>query len=135
MTDPARYLRQTYSQALQGTCIVYDTLAPVGASLPYAVIKVSFNGIPVKESSMYRCSVNLQLFAEAGEYIGQKVLDEIGDAVITAMIKKGNSTYLTVSGFDHIGAKVVSISNDFNQDDAKTIMTKTLIIEHTLDTQ
>lgn len=135
MSDPARYLRQAYVVALRPTVLIYDTIAPKGAALPYGVIRVSYAQDSVKESAMYRCTVTLQLYSEAQEYNSQLALDEIGDEVIAQMVKHNGANYLTVTGFDHVTAKVISVLNGFEENDAVTVMTKTFVIEHLLDTQ
>ena len=127
MTDPNRFIRQMYLTELYGVTAVYDQKAPPDAAAPYAVIRnITKTKEPVK-CIMWRCDVDIDLYAEFTEIGNTAGLDELTDDILTAVTTR---PLPAIENFSHARAELSSDVQDVIDTDELKQYRKSLRITH-----
>lgn len=132
MTDPTKYVRKLYADALSGILTIYDGMAPADASGIYGVIDTSWTLEPAtKRCTIFRFQVNLEITEEFKEYGSSVNVDNKCDAIIAIMCPQDVTQLPTMSGgYSQQEVKIPAISNDAFQNDAFAIWRKKIQLIH-----
>lgn len=126
MTEPTRYIRKAISEALTTPNFkVYEQNPPGSAVTPYGIITVSVQQRPVKGIKIYTASIDIDIYHEFREYGGRKTIDELCDNIIELMVPN-DALYISISGFEHSGCRLLSTTERADKDNSVTSYIKTL---------
>ncbi len=138
MTDPTKYVRQMYQNALSGVLKVYDGQAPADVrkttdarQIVYAVINTSWEKEPIKNCEYFRFTVTLELFAEFKEYGSSTPVDDAADKILQIMEPPDSKDNPAIGGGYAVSlTELPAVANTSYRDDAFAIWQKTLILQH-----
>lgn len=131
MAELAAELRKGVISAINSVVDCYDAQAPVEAVTPYCIVQaVDYSQVAVKSIRHYDATITLALLLEVDEDGGNLELDNMTGDIVEALLPFDDC--ITVSGFQIVTQKVLSISNDKVDEEPLRVFRKLIRVNYTL---